>query len=74
MTVTDMPDPDSIYSSLLGTGSMSKCIVDIPNVRDGNGAIIKPTEYDTKLQSGTIVMVNVYMKMYVLTIHTFRVY
>ena len=50
MTVADMPDPEGIYSSLLGSTNTNTCYVNVPNVRDGNGALIMPTEYQEKLQ------------------------
>jgi hypothetical protein len=64
-TVADMADPDGIYASLLGSANMKKCHLDIPNVRDGNGTLITPMEYEKRLPPGTVVMLNVYMKMYV---------
>jgi hypothetical protein len=38
----------------------------IPNIRDGNGHLIMPHEYEDKLEDGTIVMINVELRMYVL--------
>jgi len=62
-TIRDMPDPGNVYKTTLGHADLSKSWLDIPNVRDGNGALITPEEYDEKLTAGTIVMVNVYMKL-----------
>ena len=62
MTVANMPDPEGIYSSLLSAHT-NKCLLDIPNVRDGNGKLINPMEYRENLKPGAVVMVNVYMKM-----------
>jgi hypothetical protein len=62
MTVADMPDPEGIYSSLLGAHA-NTCLLDIPNVRDGNGKLISPSEYEENLEPGAVVMVSVYMKM-----------
>ena len=61
--VANMPDPKGVYSSLLGSSNMSKCYLNILNMRDGNGTLINPMEYNKKLPPNTIVMVNVYMKM-----------
>jgi hypothetical protein len=61
MTVA-MPDPEDIYSSLLGAHT-NTCLLDIPNVRDGNGKLISPSEYEENPKPGTVVMVNMYMKM-----------
>jgi len=58
-----MPDPDSIYSSTLGVADISKSFIDVPNVRDGNGKLITPDEYERKLENGSVVMVNVYLKL-----------
>ena len=63
MTLADMPDLDGVYSLILGTTDANKCLVDIPNIHDGNGALIMPGEYNKKLHHGMVVMVNVYMKM-----------
>jgi len=38
----------------------------IPNIRDGNGRLIMPHEYEDKLEDQTVVMVNVGPRMYVL--------
>jgi hypothetical protein len=62
-TILDMPDPQGVYRTALGHADLSKSWLDIPNVQDGNGALIEPAEYDDKLTAGTIVMVNVYMKL-----------
>jgi hypothetical protein len=58
-----MPDPEGIYSAALGVADLSHSSIDVPNVRDGNGALIKPDEYEQKLETGSVVMVNVYLKM-----------
>jgi hypothetical protein len=58
-----MPDPNGVYSATLRHANLSKSWVDIPNVRDGNGTLIRPEEYDDKLTTGTIVMANVYMRL-----------
>jgi hypothetical protein len=62
-TIADMPDPNGVYSSTLGHADLSKSWVEVPNVRDGNGTLIRPEEYDDKLTTGTIVMANVYMRL-----------
>jgi hypothetical protein len=62
-TILDMPDPQGVYRTALSHADLSKLWLDIPNVWDGNGTLIKPVEYNDKLTAGTIVMVNVYMKL-----------
>ena len=37
----------------------------IPNIRDGNGLLIMPHEYETKLQDEMVVIVNVQPRVYV---------
>jgi hypothetical protein len=60
-----MPDPEDIYSTILGNADVSNSTVHIPNIRDGNGDIITPAEYEKRLVDGSIVMINVYLKLYV---------
>jgi hypothetical protein len=59
-----MPDPEDIYSTILGGADVSNSSVNIPNIRNGNGDIISPTDYEKKLEDSSIVMVNVYLKLY----------
>ena len=63
MTIRSMPDPDDIYSSTLGAADVSNSTVHVPNVRDGDGNIIPPDEYEKKLEHGSIVTMNVYFKL-----------
>jgi hypothetical protein len=49
-----MPDHDGIYSSTLGTANVSKCFIAMPNIRDSNGALIRPDEYEHKMRTGDI--------------------
>ena len=62
-TIASMPDPEGIYSSTLGAADVSNSTIEPPNVRDGNGRLIQPDEYDKRLQTGMKVTVNVHMKM-----------
>jgi hypothetical protein len=59
-----MPDPEDIYSTILGVTDISNSSVCIPNIRNGNGDIISPAEYEKKIEDGSIVMVNVFLKLY----------
>lgn len=64
-SITDLPDPDGVYSSVVGKADFSKTYLEAPNIRDGNGVLITPAEYQSKLVNGAIVMVRAYMKLYV---------
>ena len=61
--VTDMPDPEDIYSLTIGGADTSASYVHAPNICDHDGAIIQPSEYERKILDGTIVMVNTSLKM-----------
>ena len=37
----------------------------VPNVRDEDGFLIYPDEYQEKIQTNSIVLVNIHFKMYV---------
>jgi hypothetical protein len=39
--------------------------ISVPNIRDGDGRLILPNEYCSKLEDKSIVSVNVQLKMYV---------
>jgi len=62
-TIADLPDPEGIYSAALGAADVSNSSINVPNVRDSNGALIMPDEYEQKLDTGSIIMVNVYLKL-----------
>ena len=57
--VASLPDPGHLYSSLLGGAGMEDCVINCPNIRDGDGHLIFPGEYTNALKDGTIVLVNV---------------
>jgi hypothetical protein len=63
MKVTDMPDPEDIFSITLGAADTSNSFVRNPNVRNNDGSIIRPHEYETKFIDGSIVMINASLKM-----------
>lgn len=63
LNIRDFPDPEELYSSILGAADVSNSVVHIPNIRDGNGNLITPDQYETKIQHNSIVMVNVYLKL-----------
>ena len=43
----------------------------IPNIRDGKGHLIMPREYESTLKNGSIVIVNVHLKLYVFELSLF---
>jgi hypothetical protein len=61
--ITDLPDPEGLYSSVVGSADFSRTYVDVPNIRDGNGVLITPAEYQTKLETGMVVMVTGHLKL-----------
>jgi hypothetical protein len=61
--VRTMPDPEDVFSCALGASDTSQTSVHIPNVRNGDGDLIPPQEYEMRLHDGDIVMVNVYLKL-----------
>jgi hypothetical protein len=71
LTISDMPDPKGIYASVIGNADFSKTYVDIPDVCDGHGVLITPADYEKKLYSGMIVMVNVLLKLFVVHIYLY---
>lgn len=65
LNIRTMPDPEDLYATTLGAADVSTSSVHIPNIRDNDGKIITPDQYDRKLEDGSIVMINVYLKLYV---------
>ena len=63
LNIRNFPDPEDIYSTTLGAADTSKSFVNIPNVRDGDGNLITPDLYEQNLHDGTIVTVNVHLKL-----------
>lgn len=61
--ISDLPDPDGVYASIIKVHNVGQSYIHMPNIRDKNGTLIKPTEYEQKLQPGTIVAVRVYLKL-----------
>ena len=62
ITIPSMKDPEGIFSS---NEICKDFFVIVPNVRDGDGCLIMPDDYGSKLENGSIVMVNVHLKLYV---------
>ena len=61
-----MPDPNGRYAALCARFTYLRgARVVAPDVRDGNGCLIHPSEYRTKLQAHHLkpVFVEVYLRM-----------
>lgn len=65
LNIRSMLDPDEIYSTTLGAADVSHSTMHIPNIQNGDGDLITPDQYEQALEDGSVVMVNVYLKMYV---------
>ena len=60
--ISTMPDPENLFTAI---EECKELFIVVPNIRDGDGCIIMPDEYGKRLQNGSIVMVNVHLKLYV---------
>jgi|SRR5882762_7164318 len=60
--IKTMPDPENLFAAL---EECKEYYVVVPNIRDVDGSIIMPDEYGSKLVNGSIVMVNVHLRLYV---------
>ena len=65
-----MPDPANIYSLVFEAEDedfkLSYLFMKPPNIHDGEGNIIAPDQYTEKIRDGSIVLINVSFKLYVL--------
>jgi hypothetical protein len=58
--IRDLQDLQGRYA---GLSQLRDCRVECPDVRDGNGLIIHPRDYGTKLVNACFVEVEVYIKL-----------
>lgn len=63
--LSGLPDPLGRYAGLITQYHLQDATVVSPTVRAGNGVLIKPSEYGTKLTNGDTVMVECQLKLYV---------
>jgi hypothetical protein len=67
--IMEMPDPQRIYPSVFHYTSFKttwrKTYVTVPNIRDHDGDVIMPYQYRSRLKDQSVVIVNVYLKLYV---------
>jgi hypothetical protein len=61
--LSDLPDPLGCYASLIRQYTLHHMIVVAPNMCDGEGTIICPQEYNTKIATGTVVVVECQLKL-----------
>ena len=59
--ITANLDPDDLFTT---NGTSDDHVLIVPNVRDSDGFLIMPDEYRERLQHNSIVLLNVYFKMY----------
>lgn len=53
----ELPDPLGRYASLITQYNLREATVVAPNVREGDGNFIRPHEYNTKLATSNVVLV-----------------
>jgi len=66
--IRDLQDPQRRYA---GLSHLRDCRVECPDVRDGNGLIIHPRDYITKLADACFVELEVYIKLSVVARHQY---
>lgn len=54
-----------LCDSILSQTTQEDCFITIPNVRDKEGQLIMPNEYETQLKEGAVMIVNVYPQLLV---------
>lgn len=66
-SIAKMPDPNQIYASMFQNTDLRTTLTNsfliVPNIRDGDGQLIMPYNYRSKLTSESIVIVNAYLKL-----------
>jgi len=60
--LADLADPEGRYSKL-GANVRKDTKIIVPDIRDGNGALIHPQQYTSQLEHGTKVVVEVMLKL-----------
>jgi hypothetical protein len=61
--LSDLPDPLGRYSSLITQYNLRDATVVAPNIRDGGGNLIRPQEYNMKIATGDVVVVECLLKL-----------
>ncbi|KAG2125251.1 hypothetical protein BD769DRAFT_1668981 [Suillus cothurnatus] len=62
--LSDLPDPLGCYASLIRQYNLHYTIVVALNICDGEGTIIRSQEYNTKIATGTVVVVECQLKLW----------
>jgi hypothetical protein len=60
--LADLADPEGRYSKLAATIRKDTTII-VPEIRDGNGTLIHPQYYSSRLEHGAKVIVEVILKL-----------
>jgi hypothetical protein len=63
LNIWSIPDPKDVYAMTLGAANVTNSYIYIPNIHNGDGNLITPDHYEMKLEDGSIVMVNVSLKL-----------
>jgi hypothetical protein len=63
LNIRSIPDPEDVYAMTLGAADVTNSYIYIPNIRNGDGNLITPDQYETNLEDGSIVMVNMSLKL-----------
>jgi len=61
--LSDLPDPLGHYAAVISEYGLQECTVIAPNIRNGQGDLIEPHEYRTKLKTGDVVMLECQLKL-----------
>lgn len=64
LCIADLPDPNGRYEGLIKSNpELAAAKVVIPDIRDRQGVLITPGEYDSKIQDGDYIEVEVFLKL-----------
>ena len=72
--IHSMPDPENKFWTMFKKyASSTNLVLSFPNVWDADGYVITPDEYEHKLVDGSIIFVNVSLKLYVICEISFHI-
>jgi hypothetical protein len=61
--LSSLTDPLHLYRALSGNVDLSDVTISKPEIRDHDGSLIHPREYSSKLKDGTVVGLQVCLKL-----------